>query len=71
MKLHLHNLLKKRLIEGGPALHGECFYCVSILGLAIAIERIIYLNLSTTNSKKLVNDVESALKSGGCEALKK
>jgi biopolymer transport protein ExbB len=41
-----------------------------ILGLAIAIERIIYLNLSTTNSKKLAADVEAALKSGGVEAAK-
>ena len=32
-----------------------------ILGLAIAIERIIYLNLSTTNTKKLTQDVEDAL----------
>ena len=32
-----------------------------IFGLAIAIERIIYLNLATTNSKKLTEDVESAL----------
>ena len=36
-----------------------------ILGLAIAIERIIFLNLSTTNTKKLTQNVEDALKSGG------
>jgi biopolymer transport protein ExbB len=41
-----------------------------ILGLAIAIERIIYLNLSTTNTSKLIEDVESALSSGGVEAAK-
>ena len=41
-----------------------------ILGLAIAIERIIFLNLSTTNSKKLVQDVEDALSNGGVEAAK-
>jgi hypothetical protein len=35
-----------------------------ILGLAIAIERIIFLNLSTTNSKKLTRNVEEALASG-------
>lgn len=61
--------LKKRFIEGGPAFMGIVLLCL-ILGLAIAIERIIYLNLSTTNSKKLVNDVESALNSGGVEAAK-
>ena len=39
-------------------------------GLAIAIERIIYLNFATTNTDKLVSDVESALKSGGVNAAK-
>ena len=32
-----------------------------ILGLAIAIERIIFLNLATTNTKKLTEGVEEAL----------
>lgn len=41
-----------------------------ILGLAIAIERIIYLSLSTTNTKKLAQNVEDALNSGGVEAAK-
>ncbi|MEZ4853291.1 MotA/TolQ/ExbB proton channel family protein [Flavobacterium sp.] len=61
--------LKKRFIEGGPAFMGIVLICL-ILGLAIAIERIIYLNLSTTNTKKLVADVESALQSGGVESAK-
>ena len=41
-----------------------------ILGLAISIERIIYLNFATTNTDKLISDVEIALKSGGTEAAK-
>ena len=41
-----------------------------ILGLAIAIERIIYLNLSTTNTKKLIEEVEDKLASEGLEAAK-
>ena len=41
-----------------------------ILGLAIAIERIITLNLSTTNTAKLTQSVEDALASGGLEAAK-
>ena len=55
--------LKKRFIEGGPGFM-SAFY-VFILGLAIAIERIIYLNLSTSDSEKLTAEVESAMKSGG------
>ena len=61
--------MKQRFIEGGPAFMGIVLICL-ILGLAIAIERIIYLNLSTTNSKKLIGDVEDALNSGGVEAAK-
>jgi biopolymer transport protein ExbB len=68
-ELGFHQELKKRFIEGGPGFMGIVLLCL-ILGLAIAIERIIFLNLSTTNSKKLVQDVEDALSSGGVEAAK-
>ncbi|TCK65062.1 biopolymer transport protein ExbB [Winogradskyella wandonensis] len=64
-----HQELKKRFIEGGPGFMGIVLLCL-ILGLAIAIERIIFLNLSTTNSKKLTQNVEDALASGGIEAAK-
>ena len=61
--------LKKRFIEGGPGFMGIVLICL-ILGLAIAIERIIYLNLATTNTQKLTSGVEEALASGGVEAAK-
>jgi biopolymer transport protein ExbB len=64
-----HQGLKKRFIEGGPGFMGIVLLCL-ILGLAIAIERIIFLNLSTTNTKKLTKNVEDALASGGVEAAK-
>ena len=64
-----HQELKRRFIEGGPGFMGIVLLCL-ILGLAIAIERIIFLNLSTTNTKKLAQDVEDALNSGGIEAAK-
>lgn len=41
-----------------------------ILGMAIAIERIIVLNMATTNTKKLLIQVEDALQKGGVEAAK-
>ena len=69
-KLNFHQELKKRFIEGGPGFMGIVLLCL-ILGLAIAIERIIYLNLSTsTDSSKLTSDVEAAMKSGGVNAAK-
>ena len=64
-----HQELKQRFIEGGPGFMGIVLLCL-ILGLAIAIERIIFLNLSSTNSKKLTKNVEDALQSGGIEAAK-
>lgn len=67
--LGFHQELKKRFIEGGAGFMGIVLLCL-ILGLAIAIERIIFLNLSTTNTKKLAQDVEDALNSGGIEAAK-
>jgi biopolymer transport protein ExbB len=51
--------LKNRFIEGGPGFMGIVLACL-IFGLAIAIERIIYLNLATTNTQKLTDDVEAA-----------
>lgn len=68
-ELGFHQELKKRFIEGGPGFMGIVLLCL-ILGLAIAFERIIYLNLSTTNTKKLTQNVEEALQSGGIEAAK-
>lgn len=64
-----HQGLKERFVEGGPGFMGIVLLCL-ILGLAIAIERIIFLNLSTTNTQKLANSVEDALNSGGVEAAK-
>lgn len=61
--------LKKRFIEGGPAFMGIILLCL-ILGLAVAIERIIFLNMSTTNTKKLAQKVEDALNNGGIEEAK-
>ena len=62
-------VLKEQFIQGGPAFMGIVLLCL-ILGLAVAIERIIYLNLATTNSTKLKQQVEDALASGGVEAAK-
>ncbi len=41
-----------------------------IFGLALSIERILYLSFSRTNSKLLVKKVEEALAKGGVEAAK-
>lgn len=61
--------LKRRFIEGGPEFMGIVLLCL-IFGLALVIERIVYLNLATTNTKKLIQQVDAALASGGIEAAK-
>ena len=64
-----HQILKQNFIDGGPGFMGIVLVAL-ILGLAIAIERIIYLNMATTNTKKLLASVDDALSSGGVEAAK-
>lgn len=60
-------ILKDKFIEGDYIWMSPILICF-IIGLAVAIERIIYLNMATINTKKLLNDLESALKSGGAKA---
>lgn len=62
-------VLKEQFIQGGAGFMGIVLLCL-ILGLAVAIERIIYLNMASTNTNKLKQQVEDALASGGIEAAK-
>ena len=64
-----HQELKKRFVEGGPAFMGIVLLTL-ILGLAVAIERIIYLSFADTNTDKLLEEVEMALDEGGVEEAK-
>lgn len=64
-----HQVIKQKFIEGGAEFMGIVLICL-ILGLALAIERIIYLNLATTNTEKLLAEIESAMDSGGVESAK-
>ena len=65
----MHHVLMQKFLEGGwgwmlPIL------IVLVLGLAIAIERILYLGISSINAKKFAASVEAALNEGGIEAAK-
>ncbi len=62
-------VIKNKFIEGDPVWMTPVLICL-ILGLAIAIERILTLSFSTTNTKKFMSNVEDALNSGGVEAAK-
>jgi len=64
-----HQVLKKKFIDGGAGWMAPILLCL-IFGLALCIERIIYLNLSTTNTVKLLTRVESELQTNGITAAK-
>ena len=65
----MHHILMQKFLEGGWGWMLPILLCL-VIGLAVAIERILYLTLSTINSKKLIAAVEDALKTGGIEAAK-
>lgn len=65
----LHQQVKAKFIAGGAVFMSFVLLCL-IFGLALAIERIIYLNLATTNTDKLLAKIEAALEEGGVEAAK-
>ena len=63
----LHKTLKTKFIEGGAGFMAATLLCL-VFGLALCIERIIYLSLSKTNTKALLANIEAALKKGGIDA---
>ena len=63
----MHQALKTKFIEGGAGFMALVIACL-ILGLALCIERILYLSLSKTNSKKLLEKIEAALQNEGVAA---
>ena len=65
----LTQAIKSKFIEGGAGFMSLIILCL-ILGLAFAIERILYLSFSKTNTKKLLEKVEKALDEGGIEKAK-
>ena len=64
-----HQVLKKKFIEGGPAFMALPLLCL-ILGLAIAVERIISLFWMSINTDKFVAEIESEVAAGNIEGAK-
>ena len=65
----MHQVLKQKFLEGGAGWMAPILLCL-VLGLAIVIERVIYLNRATINTNKLLEGVEEALRTGGIEKAK-
>ena len=68
-EITLVQTLKQKYIEGDPLWMTPVLICL-IIGIALSIERIVYLNLSTINTKKFMDQVEAALNEGGVESAK-
>lgn len=64
-----HQAIKQKFIEGGVFWMTPVLLCL-IIGLAVAIERILYLSFSKINTKKFIAQFEAALNEGGIEAAK-
>ena len=61
--------IKKQFIDGGPAFMGIVLV-ILLLGMAISIERILYLTMADGNSKKLLAGIEAKMKAGDVEGAK-
>ena len=68
-EIPLTQAIKTKFIEGGAGFMSLIILCL-IIGLAFAIERILYLSFSKTNTDALLKKVEEALAEGGIEKAK-
>tara|TARA_B100000674_G_scaffold123641_1_gene94685 strand:- start:573 stop:1391 length:819 start_codon:yes stop_codon:yes gene_type:complete len=69
VELSFVQTLKQKYIEGDVLWMTPVLICL-IIGMALSIERVVYLNLATINTDKFKDDIEDALKSGGVDAAK-
>ena len=65
----LHSQLKTKFVDGNPAFM-SLVAIVLVLGLALCIERIIYLTLSEINAKKLLADIDGKVEARDIEGAK-
>lgn len=64
-----HMQLKTKFVEGSAGFMSLVAFAL-ILGLALCIERIIYLTLSEINAKKLLTDIEQKVENNDVEGAK-
>ena len=67
--MNFHQQLKTKFVEGTAGFMSLVALAL-VLGLAVCIERIIYLTLSEVNAKKLLADVEKKVDAGDVEGAK-
>ena len=62
-------IIKTKIIDGGVAFMSIVLLCL-ILGLTVAIEKVIVLNLSSTNVSQLLDKLKLAFQSGGYDGAR-
>ena len=67
--MSLHQQLKSKFVEGSAGFMSLVAIAL-VLGLALCIERIIYLTLSEINARKLLTDIEKHLECNDVEGAK-
>lgn len=65
----IHQIIKEKISEGGIEFMSIVLICL-IIGLIIAVERVITLSLSTSNVKRLMNELGNNIKNGGIDAAR-
>jgi biopolymer transport protein ExbB len=69
MGLGLHDQLKSKFVEGSAGFMSLVALTL-VLGLALCIERIIYLTLAEVNNRRLMADIEKKVEEGDVEGAK-
>ena len=64
-----HQVLKEKYIQGGAGWMTPVLLCL-IFGMALVIERVLYLNMASTNVKKLLEGIEGKVSHGDYEGAK-
>ena len=64
-----HQVLKEKYIQGGAGWMTPVLLCL-IFGMALVIERILYLNMATTNVQKLLEGIEGCVQKGDYNGAK-
>ena len=64
-----HQMLKEKYIQGGAGWMTPVLLCL-IFGMALVIERILYLNMATTNVQKLLEGIEGYVQKGDYNGAK-
>ena len=65
----MHQVLMQKFLEGGWGWMMPVLVCL-VIGLAIAIERMLFLAFSNINTKKFIANFEETLNQNGVEAAK-